>query len=108
MSGPEAETGVFQGINVVSIAVPDLDKGREFYRDILELGPPLFDLPDTGWIEFATGSPCGNLSLTRAETGWTPPSTPPSCSTRTIVTAPSRGFGSATSDATSHRSFRDT
>lgn len=62
----------FQGINVVSIEVPDLDQARAFYRDVLGLGEPVYDLPDMGWIEFKTGSSAGNLSLTRAEAGWQP------------------------------------
>jgi predicted enzyme related to lactoylglutathione lyase len=63
---------LFQGINVVSIAVPDLERGRSFYRDVLGLGPPVYDLPEAGWIEFPTGSTAGNLALTRAEPGWAP------------------------------------
>jgi predicted enzyme related to lactoylglutathione lyase len=63
---------LFQGVNVVSIAVPDLAEAREFYRDILELGPPLYDLPEAGWVEFATGSPGGNLSVVQAEEDWEP------------------------------------
>jgi predicted enzyme related to lactoylglutathione lyase len=63
---------LFQGINVVSIAVPDLDRAREFYRDVLGLGEPVYDLPEAGWIEFATGAACGNLAVTAAEPGWAP------------------------------------
>lgn len=63
---------LFQGINVVSITVPDLDQAREFYRDILGLGAPIYDLPEAGWIEFGTGSTAGNLALTRAEPDWRP------------------------------------
>ncbi len=63
---------IFAGINVVSISVPDLDVAREFYRDILGLGEPLYDLPEAGWIEFTTGAPGGNLSVTAAEPGWAP------------------------------------
>lgn len=62
---------LFSGINVVSIAVPDLVAAKRFYGETLDLGEPLYDLPDAGWIEFATGGP-GNLSLTRAEDGWKP------------------------------------
>ena len=51
---------LFRGINVVSIAVPDLDAARAFYRDVLGLGAPVYDLPDAGWIEFGTGGG-GNL-----------------------------------------------
>ena len=39
---------LFRGINVVSIAVPDLDRSCAFYRDALGLGEPLYDLPDAG------------------------------------------------------------
>ena len=61
----------FRGINVVSIAVPDLERGRAFYRDVLGLGAPVYDLPDAGWIEFTTGG-AGNLALTAAPPGWAP------------------------------------
>jgi predicted enzyme related to lactoylglutathione lyase len=57
---------LFRGINVVSVAVPDLDIARAFYRDTLEFGEPIYDFPDAGWIEFATGG-AGNLSLTTQE-----------------------------------------
>lgn len=68
--------GLFEGINVVSVQVPDLDAARAFYRDVLALGAPVFDLPDAGWIEFSTGAPGGNLAVTRADDGWAPsPST---------------------------------
>ena len=63
---------LFQGINVVSISVPDLDAAREFYRDVLGLADPLYDLPDAGWIEFSTGGEGGNLALTKAAEGWRP------------------------------------
>lgn len=63
---------LFQGINVVSVSVPDLDRAREFYRDVLGLGAPVYDLPEAGWIEFATGGAGGNLAVTRAEPGWAP------------------------------------
>ncbi len=59
--------GLFQGINVVSIAVPDLDRAREFYGVTLGLGDPVFDLPEAGWIEFETGSGAGNLAVTLAD-----------------------------------------
>ena len=62
----------FHGINVVSIAVPDLERAREFYADVLGLGPPLYDLPEAGWIEFRTGGQGGNLALTLAPEGWQP------------------------------------
>lgn len=63
---------LFQGINVVSISVTDLERARLFYRDTLGLGEPLYDLPDAGWIEFSAGADGGNLSLTMAEAGWEP------------------------------------
>ena len=62
---------LFRGINVVSIAVPDLERARAFYRDVLGLGAPVYDLPDVGWIEFTTGGG-GNLALTTAPTDWAP------------------------------------
>ena len=70
-SGVRSAMTVFRGINVVSLSVPDLDRAREFYRDVLGLGAPVYDLPDAGWIEFATGGP-GNLALTTAPRGWSP------------------------------------
>jgi predicted enzyme related to lactoylglutathione lyase len=63
---------LFQGINVVSISVPDLEQGRQFYRDVLGLGDPVYDLPDAGWIEFQTGTASGNLSITQAPPDWKP------------------------------------
>lgn len=63
---------LFQGINVVSISVPDLDTARAFYRDVFEFGEPIYDLPEAGWIEFGTGSDRGNISLTVAEDDWAP------------------------------------
>ena len=63
---------LFAGINVVSVAVPDLDAARAFYGSTLGLGTPEYDLPDAGWIEFRTGGPGGNLAVTTAEPGWTP------------------------------------
>ena len=63
---------LLKGINVVSIAVTDLNKGRDFYRDILELGEPVIDLPDAGWIEFKFPAQTGHVSLTNAEDGWHP------------------------------------
>jgi predicted enzyme related to lactoylglutathione lyase len=61
---------IFDGINVVSICVPDLDVAREFYRDVLDLGEPLYDLPDAGWIEFRSGSSSGNIAVTKAPPDW--------------------------------------
>lgn len=65
---------LFNGINVVSISVTDLDDARHFYGKILGLGDPLYDLPENGWIEFSSGSLHGNISVTLAEEGWTPSS----------------------------------
>lgn len=62
---------MFHGINVVSISAPDLKQARDFYERALGLGPPVYDLPDAGWIEFRTGGG-GNLSVTLAEPGWAP------------------------------------
>jgi predicted enzyme related to lactoylglutathione lyase len=59
---------LFQGINVVSIHVPDLDAARKFYGEVLGLGKPEFDMPDIGWVEFRTGG-AGNLAITTNETG---------------------------------------
>ena len=53
----EAVTRLFSGINVVSISVTDLDGARTSYGDTLGLGPPLFDLPEQGWIEFQPAAP---------------------------------------------------
>jgi catechol 2,3-dioxygenase-like lactoylglutathione lyase family enzyme len=55
---------IFCGVNVVSIAVPDLQAARDFYQNTLGLGEPVHDLPEAGWIEFATGGKGGNLSIT--------------------------------------------
>ncbi|MDQ8756364.1 VOC family protein [Sphingosinicella sp. LHD-64] len=63
---------LFEGINVVSIEVPDLAAAKHFYGEVLGLGTPLYDLPDAGWIEFATGRAGGNLSIMTAGPGWTP------------------------------------
>ena len=63
---------LFQGINVVSISVTDLDLAREFYGTLLGFGTPVFDLPEAGWIEFTTGTPAGNLALTIAPPDWIP------------------------------------
>jgi predicted enzyme related to lactoylglutathione lyase len=62
---------LFRGINVVSVAVPDLREARSFYGEVLGLGAPVHDLPDAGWIEFSTGGG-GNLAVTTAESGWRP------------------------------------
>lgn len=63
---------LFKGINVVSISVSDLDHARQFYRDVLGLGEPIYDLPEAGWIEFESGSPFGNIAVTQAEPHWQP------------------------------------
>ena len=63
---------MFKGINVVSFSVPDLDKAREFYRDVSSFGEPIYDLPDAGWIEFGSGNPSGNIAVTTAESDWQP------------------------------------
>lgn len=63
---------MFKGIKVVSIAVPDLAQARRFYRDVLGLGEPLYDLPEAGWIEFGTGETSGNIAITQAKDGWSP------------------------------------
>ena len=57
---------LFQGINVVSLYVPDLVAARHFYQDILGFGPPVYDMPEIGWVEFETGGP-GNLAITTDE-----------------------------------------
>lgn len=63
---------LFQGINVVSISVADLEAARTFYGDVLGLGPPAYDLADMGWIEFSTGAANGNLSVVQADPAWRP------------------------------------
>ena len=63
---------LLKGINVVSISVTDMDKGRDFYRNVLELGDPVIDMPDMGWIEFKFPAQTGHISLTKAEEGWKP------------------------------------
>jgi catechol 2,3-dioxygenase-like lactoylglutathione lyase family enzyme len=47
---------VFAGINVVSIAVPDLAAAKAFYAETLALGTRRYDIPEAGWIEFACGA----------------------------------------------------
>jgi len=59
--------GIFEGINVASLSVTDLDEAREFYRDVLDLGDPIYDLPEAGWVEFDTGGTGGNLAVTTAD-----------------------------------------
>lgn len=58
---------MFQGINVVSIPVTDLAQARFFYGEMLELGEPVYDLPDAGWIEFGSGGNGGNVAVTTAD-----------------------------------------
>lgn len=60
---------MFRGINVVSITVPDLDLARDFYRNALGLGEPLYDLPAIAWVEFSTGGTSGNLAITLPDDG---------------------------------------
>jgi predicted enzyme related to lactoylglutathione lyase len=55
---------VFEGINVVSIPVADLALAKAFYGDVLELGEPIYDLPEAGWIEFGSGGDGGNIAVT--------------------------------------------
>ncbi len=62
---------MFKGINVVAISVPDLAAAKAFYADVLGLGAPVYDLPDMGWIEFATGG-AGNISLTTPDGDFAP------------------------------------
>lgn len=62
---------LFKGINVVSIAVPDLAVARDFYANKLGFGEPLYDMSEMGWIEFGTGG-AGDISVTTAEEGWQP------------------------------------
>jgi predicted enzyme related to lactoylglutathione lyase len=63
---------LFKGINVVSVCVPDLQGARDFYCNTLQLGEPIYDLPEAGWIEFRTGSVAGNIAITKAQDDWTP------------------------------------
>jgi predicted enzyme related to lactoylglutathione lyase len=56
----------------VSIEVPDLAAAKVFYGEMLDLGSPVYDIADNGWIEFATGSDAGNLAITQAKPGWQP------------------------------------
>lgn len=58
---------MFNGINVVHIAVPDLDAARAFYGETLQLGPPVHDLPDDGWIEFSAGDSGARIAVTTTE-----------------------------------------
>ena len=58
---------MFLGINVVSIPVSDLAVAKTFYSEVLELGEPVYDLPDAGWIEFRSGGDGGNIAVTTAD-----------------------------------------
>jgi predicted enzyme related to lactoylglutathione lyase len=58
---------MFHGINVVSIPVGDLTLAKYFYGEVLELGEPVYDLPDAGWIEFGSGGNSGNIAVTTAD-----------------------------------------
>ncbi len=64
-------TALWQGINVVSISVRNLERAKRFFGETLALGEPVYDLPDAGWIEFATGG-AGNLAITPAGPDWAP------------------------------------
>jgi hypothetical protein len=66
---PIAKQREYLPYHVVSISVPDLDEAKRFYRDVLGLGAPIYDLPDAGWIEFSSGGPSGNIAVTKAEDG---------------------------------------
>jgi predicted enzyme related to lactoylglutathione lyase len=68
----EVRMKLFQGINVVSISVSELNQARQFYRDVLDLGDPIYDLPDAGWVEFGSGGSSGNIAITTAESSWQP------------------------------------
>lgn len=63
---------LIKGINVVSISVTDLNLARDFYGDVLGLGSPLYDMPEADWIEFSSGTSCGNIAITLAEEDWQP------------------------------------
>ena len=40
---------------------------KSSYGEILELGEPVYDLPDAGWIEFSSGGPGGNIAVTETD-----------------------------------------
>ena len=63
---------LIKGINVVSISVTDMNVARDFYGNVLGLGTPVYDLPDAQWIEFQSGAPYGNISVTMAEPDFIP------------------------------------
>ena len=46
---------------------PDLAAARKFYEDTLGFGPPAYDLPDLGWVEYASELGGGNVALTTGE-----------------------------------------
>lgn len=60
------QVSLVRGLNVVSLAVKDLDRARRFYGETLGLGEPWFADEEMGWIEWgAQGSP-GNIAVTIA------------------------------------------
>jgi predicted enzyme related to lactoylglutathione lyase len=63
---------MFKGINVVSLTVPDLEAGRQFYGEVLGLGRPTYDFPEQGWIEFSTGAPGAGMAIIPSEEVFVP------------------------------------
>ncbi len=57
---------LLKGLNVVSIAVSDLARARDFYSNILGLGQPWFDDEALGWIEWGGPGKGGNVAVTVA------------------------------------------
>lgn len=53
-------------VNVVSLAVTDLPRARDFYGNTLGLGIPWFDDEALGWVEWGHRGQNGNLAITRA------------------------------------------
>jgi predicted enzyme related to lactoylglutathione lyase len=68
----EFDGGLFKGINVVSIVVPDLAKARAFYGNVLGLGEPVLDMGEMGWLEYSVGAVEGHISITTAEGAFVP------------------------------------
>jgi predicted enzyme related to lactoylglutathione lyase len=62
---------LFKGINVVSITVRDLAKAKALYSEVLGFGAPTHDIPEAGWIEWASGNNA-HFSITPAEGAFTP------------------------------------
>jgi predicted enzyme related to lactoylglutathione lyase len=62
---------IFKGINVVSLTVRNLAQAKRFYGEVLGLGTPAYDLPESGWIEWKTGNDA-NLAITPATGDFTP------------------------------------